>query len=44
MILTQNIIDGNWTLNSQTNFLIEKEKIIFNKIEKIIKPKNFWQK
>ena len=44
MILTQNIIDGNWTLNSQTKFLIEKEKIIFNKIEKIIKPKNFWQK
>ena len=41
MILTQNIIDGNWTLNTQTKFLIEKEKIIFNKIEKIIKPKNF---
>ena len=39
MILTQNIIDGNWTLNTQTKFLIEKEKIVFNKIEKIIKQK-----
>ena len=40
MILTQNVISGNWTLNTQTKFLIEKEKIIFNKIEKIIKRKN----
>ena len=39
IILTQNIIDGNWTLNTQTKFLIEKEKIVFNKIEKIIKQK-----
>ena len=40
MVLTQNIINGNWTLNAQTKFLIEKEKIIFNKIEKIINQKN----
>ena len=40
MVLTQNIINGNWTLNTQTKFLIEKEKIIFNKIEKIINQKN----
>ena len=40
MVLTQNIINGNWTLNAQTKFLIEEEKIIFNKIEKIINQKN----
>ena len=40
MVLTQNIINGNWTLNPQTKFLIEKEEIIFNKIEKIINQKN----
>ena len=44
MILTQNVISGNWTLNKLTKFLIEKEKIIFNKIEKIIKRKNLGKK
>ena len=34
------IISGNLSLNSQTKILIEKEKIIFNKIEKKIKEKS----
>ena len=41
LILTQDIFDGCWNLNPQTNLLIEKQKIIYEKIEKIAKEKNF---
>ena len=40
LILTQDIYEGNWNLNPQTKSLIEKEKIIYEKIEKIMKEKN----
>ena len=40
LILTQDIVDGYWALNSQTNLLIEKMKLIYEKIEKILKNKN----
>ena len=40
LILTQDIFDGYWKLNPQTNLLIEKMKIIYEKIEKILKEKN----
>ena len=39
MILTQNVISGNWTLNAQTKFLIEENKIIFHRIKNLLKPK-----
>jgi hypothetical protein len=40
LILTQDIFDGFWKLNPQTNLLIEKQKLIYEKIEKILKNKN----
>ena len=40
LILTQDIFDGCWKLNPQTNLLIEKMKIIYETIEKILKNKN----
>ena len=40
LILTQDIFDGYWNLNPQTNLLIEKQKVVYEKIEKIMKEKN----
>ncbi len=40
LIITQDIFDGYWNLNPQTNILIEKNKTIYEKIEKIMKEKN----
>ena len=40
LILTQDIYEGNWNLNPQTKSFIEKEKMIYEKIEKIMKEKN----
>jgi hypothetical protein len=40
LILTQDIFDGYWKINPQTNLLIEKEKIVYENIEKIVKEKN----
>ena len=39
MILTQNVISGNWTLNAKTKFLIEENKIIFHRIKNLLKSK-----
>ena len=36
MALTQNIIDGNWSINSQTQFLIDSYDDIYNKIKKYV--------
>ena len=40
LILTQDIFDGYWNLNPQTNLLVEKQKAVYEKIEKIMKDKN----
>ena len=40
LILTQDIFEGCWNVNPQTNFLIEKQKTIYEKIEKLMKDKN----
>ena len=40
LIITQDIFDGYWNLNPQTNILIEKNKTVYEKIEKIMKEKN----
>jgi hypothetical protein len=40
LILTQDIFEGCWNVNPQTNFLIEKQKAIYEKIEKLMKDKN----
>ena len=40
LVLTQDIFDGFWKINPQTNLLIEKEKAAYENIEKIIKEKN----
>ena len=40
LILTQDIVDGYWKINPQTNLLIGKEKTVYEKIEKIVKEKN----
>ena len=40
LILTQDIFDGCWGLNPQTKSLIEKQKELYEKIEKIMKEKN----
>ena len=40
LILTQDIFDGYWNLNPQTNLLIEKLKPIYEKIEKYVNDKN----
>ena len=39
MILTQNVISGNWTLNAKTKFLIEENKIIFHRIKNLLNTK-----
>ena len=39
LVLTQDIFDGCWNLNPQTELLIEKEKNIYEKIENIMKEK-----
>ena len=41
LILTQDIFDGYWKINPQANLLIEKEKTVFENIEKIVKEKKF---
>ena len=43
LIITQDIFDGYWNLNPQTNILIEKNKTVYEKIEKIMKEKNLDQ-
>ena len=40
MILTQDIIEGNWSLNPQTKFLIEQNKIIYDKIKNYVEKYN----
>ena len=40
LVLTQDIFDGFWDLNPQTNLLIEKEKKVYEKIENIMKERN----
>ena len=40
MILTQNIIEGNWSLNSQTQFLIDSHTDIYNKIKQYVEKFN----
>ena len=40
MILTQNIIEGNWTVNFQTQFLIDFYKDIYNKIKHYVEKIN----
>ena len=40
MILTQNIIEGNWNLNNQTKFLIEQNKNIYDKIKNYVEKFN----
>ena len=40
MILTQNIIEGNWNLNNQTKFLIEQNKNIYDKIKNYVEKYN----
>ena len=42
IILTQNMIEGNWTLNSQTENLIKENLIIYNKIKNYVE--NNYQK
>ena len=39
IIITQDILDGNWTENNQTKLLIEKEKKIYDKIEILSKKR-----
>ena len=39
LILTQDIFDGYWSSNPQTNALIEKQKNVYDKIENILKEK-----
>ena len=39
LVLTQDIFDGCWNLNPQTKLLIEKEKITYELIEKLMKEK-----
>ena len=40
MILTQNIIEGNWSLNSQTKLLIDSHIEIYNKIKQYVEKYN----
>ena len=44
MILSQDIIDGNWSLNSQTQFLIRNYSDIYNKIKKYVEKFNVGEK
>ena len=43
LVLTQDIFDGCWNLNPYTKLLIEKEKNIYEKIEKIVQEKKLEQ-
>ena len=36
MILTQNILDGNWSYNSQTKLLIDSHREIYDKIKNYV--------
>ena len=40
LVLTQDIFDGYWNINELTKYLIEREKKIYEQIEKIMKEKN----
>ena len=40
MILTQDIIEGNWYLNPQTKILIEKNRNIYDKIKNYVDKYN----
>ena len=40
MILTQDIIEGNWYLNPQTKFLIEQNKNVYDKIKNYVDKYN----
>ena len=40
LVLTQDIFDGNWSMNELTKYLTKKEKNIYEQIEKIMKEKN----
>ena len=44
MILTQNIIEGNWSLNSQTKFLIDSNIDLYNKIKEYVDKFNVGEK
>ena len=37
---TQNVIDGYWSLNEQTELLIKSKKDLYEQIENILKEKN----
>ena len=36
MILSQNIIEGNWSLNSQTKFIVDSHIDLYNKIKQYV--------
>lgn len=40
LVITQDIVDGFWNLNPQTKLLIEKQKLVYDKIEKYLQEKN----
>ena len=40
LILTQDIVEGSWNLNEQTNLLIEKLKLVYEKVGKYLTNKN----
>ena len=40
LVLTQDIFDGNWSMNELTKYLTKKEKNIYEQIERIMKEKN----
>ena len=40
MILTQDILEGNWYLNPQTKFLIEQNKNVYDKIKNYVDKYN----
>ena len=44
MILSQNIIEGNWSLNSQTKFIIDSHIDLYNKIKKYVDNFNVGEK
>ena len=44
MILTQNILEGNWFLNFQTKLLIEQNQERYNKIKDYVEKYNIQNK
>ena len=44
MILSQNIIEGNWSLNSQTKFIIDSNIDLYNKIKEYVDKFNVGEK